>query len=189
MADHAQGLGNPAVVGLAGFGMTTLMLQIHNLGLCTIGPIMALGLFFGGLAQFIAGYKEFQLNNNFGFSAFVSYGAFWIALAAIFLFNRYGVYQTSPSDLAWFLGCWGLYTLIMLYPAMRISGAMGFTFLTLFLGFAGLTIGHFGISVFNTIAAVILIFCALSAFYMMASAIYAQVFGRVVLPLGKPWIK
>lgn len=189
MAEHAQGLGNPAVVGLAGFGMTTLMLQIHNLGWCEIGPIIALGFIFGGLAQLIAGYKEFQVNNNFGFSAFCSYGAFWIALALIFLFNRYGVFVTPERSLGWFLGCWGLYTLIMLYPAMRVSGAMGFTFLTLFLGFLGLTIGHFGFHVFNIIAAVILIVCALSAFYMMASAIYAQVFGRVILPLGKPWVK
>lgn len=189
MADHAQGLGNPAVVGLAGFGMTTLMLQIHNLGWCDTGPVMALGLIFGGLAQLIAGYKEFQVNNNFGFSAFCSYGAFWIALVLINMFNYYGIFSTPPETLGWFLGCWGLYTLIMLYPAMRVSGAMGFTFLTLFLGFVGLTIGHFGFPVFNTIAAVILIVCALTAFYMMASAIYAQTFGRVILPLGKPWVK
>lgn len=50
--------GNPAVVGLAGFGMTTLLLQIHNLGLLEWGPVIAMGIIFGGLAQMIAGFQE-----------------------------------------------------------------------------------------------------------------------------------
>jgi uncharacterized protein len=49
---------NPAVVGLAGFGMTTLLLQLHNLGLMGFGPVMAMGIIFGGLAQLIAGFQE-----------------------------------------------------------------------------------------------------------------------------------
>lgn len=59
-------LGNPAAVGLAGFGLTTFMLQIHNLGLAGIGPVVYLGLFFGGLAQMIAGLQEHKCGNNFG---------------------------------------------------------------------------------------------------------------------------
>ena len=46
--------GNPAVVGLAGFGLTTLLLQFHNLGWIGIGPVLAMGIIFGGLAQMIA---------------------------------------------------------------------------------------------------------------------------------------
>jgi hypothetical protein len=65
-----QKIGNPAVVGLAGFGLTTLLLQIHNIGLMGIGPVLAMGLVFGGLAQFIAGFMEQKVGNNFGFSAF-----------------------------------------------------------------------------------------------------------------------
>jgi hypothetical protein len=56
-----QKIGNPAVVGLAGFGMTTLILQFHNLGLCSLGPVLAMGLIFGGLAQMIAGFQIFTL--------------------------------------------------------------------------------------------------------------------------------
>ena len=68
-------LGNPAVVGLAGFGMTTLILQFHNLGLVGIGPVLWIGLLFGGTAQLIAGMLEFKTGNNFGFCAFSGYGA------------------------------------------------------------------------------------------------------------------
>ena len=70
-----QKLGNPAVVGLAGFGLTTLLLQIHNICLLGIGPVLAMGFVFGGLAQMIAGFMEQRVGNNFGFSAFVAYGS------------------------------------------------------------------------------------------------------------------
>lgn len=62
--------GNPAVVGLAGFASTTLVLQLHNLELCGIAPVIALGMVYGGGAQLIAGFMEMALGNNFGFCAF-----------------------------------------------------------------------------------------------------------------------
>ena len=77
---HNAKLGNPAVVGLAGFGLTTLLLQFHNLGICELGPILVMGFIFGGLAQLIAGLMEQKTGNNFGFAASTSYGAFWIVV-------------------------------------------------------------------------------------------------------------
>jgi hypothetical protein len=65
---------------------------------------------------------------------------------------------------------------------------MATTFTLLLLGFIGLDLAHFGFPALTKPTAVILIFCALMAWYMMAAAIYAQVFGREILPLGKPWI-
>lgn len=188
MAQSDSVPGNPGVVGLAAFGLTTLVLQAHNLGLCGTGPVVALGLIFGGLCQMIAGFQEFRCGNNFGYSAFVSYGAFWIALGIIFILNFLNVYHSSTSDVGWFLIAWTLYTFIMWIPAMRIHSAMAVTFTLLLLGFIGLDLAHFGFPDFTRIAAVILIGCALSAWYMMASAIYRQVFGREILPLGKAWI-
>ena len=189
MAD-AKGapMGNPAVVGLAGFGLTTLILQFHNLGLCGIGPIVALGLIFGGLAQMIAGYQEFKVGNNFGYTAFVSYGAFWIALAIILLMNKYDVYNSSGTDVGYFLVVWTLYTIILWFAALRIHGAMASTFTLLVIGFILLDLAHFGYPAMTKVAAYVLILCALNAWYMMAHVLYPQIFGRDVLPVGKPWI-
>ena len=127
--------GNPAVVGLAGFGMTTFLLQLHNLDLISWGPVLAMGIIFGGLAQFIAGFQEQKLGNNFGYSAFVSFGAFWIGLSIIKLFNHYNVYVSSTSDVGFYLFAWTLYTGIMLVASLRVHKAMTFTFATLFVGF------------------------------------------------------
>ncbi len=184
-----QTLGNPGVVGLAGFGLTTLILQVHNLGFCGIGPVLALAFVFGGATQLIAGYQEFKVGNNFGYSAFCSYGAFWISLGVIWLLNHFDIYKLSHTDVGWFLVVWTLYTAIMWIPAMRIHGMMGLTFTFLIIGFILLDLAHFGFPLMTKVAAVDLILCALSAWYMMAHVIYAQVFGRDILPVGKPWIK
>ncbi len=187
MAEQAK-MGNPAVVGLAGFGLTTLILQFHNLGWCGLGPIVALGLIFGGLAQLIAGYQEFKCGNNFGYSAFVSYGAFWIALSVILLLNYYGVYKSNTTDVGFFLLVWTFYTAIMWLGAIRIHGAMASTFTLLLLGFIGLDLAHFGFPGVTKPTAVILILCALNAWYMMAHVILMDVYGKDVLPVGKPWV-
>ncbi len=177
---------NPAVVGLAGFGLTTMLLQFHNIGFIGLGPVVAMGFIFGGLAQFIAGFMEQKLGNNFGFSAFVSYGAFWIGLGIIWMLNISEIYVSSTSDVGFFLLAWMLYTLIMFIASLRVHMAMVVTFGTLLLGFLLLVIGHFGYPVFNKIAGYELLVCAGAAWYMMAAIIINDLAGKTVLPFGKP---
>jgi uncharacterized protein len=184
-----QKMGNPAVVGLAGFGMTTLILQFHNVGWCGAGPVLVMGLIFGGLAQMIAGLQEIKTGNNFGYSAFTAYGAFWIGIALIFLCNQFKVYPLSPTDLGWYLVGWTIYTGIMWIGSMRVNGALAMTFTLLFAGFILLDLASFGYPGLKTVAGYELMLCALSAWYVMAHAIFADVFGRDVLPVGKAWIK
>jgi len=188
-------LGNPAVVGLAGFGMTTLILQFHNLGWCGIAPVIWLGLVFGGGAQLFAGLMEFKKGNNFGFCAFTGYGAFWISLVFMLIFGKntelakaYPVFAFTASDLAFFLSGWGLFTFFLFLAAIRKNTASALIFLTLTLGFAGLAIHDFGgPAISKTIAAWDLILCASLAWYEMI-AIYLGECG-VKLPLGPAWIK
>ena len=50
---------NPAPLGLLAFGMTTVLLNLHNAGYFELGSmILGMGLFYGGLAQVIAGIME-----------------------------------------------------------------------------------------------------------------------------------
>ncbi len=176
--------GNPAVVGLAGFGMTTFLLQLHNLGLLGFGPVLAMGIIFGGLAQMIAGFQEQKMGNNFGYSAFVSYGAFWIGFSIIKLCNHYGVYPSTGTDVGYYLIGWTLYTLIMFVASFRVHKAMMFTFGTLLLGFILLDLEHFGFPQLQTAAAIDLIICAFAAWYMMAGIIINDLAGKTVLPMG-----
>ncbi|MGC9196070.1 MAG: acetate uptake transporter [Syntrophobacteraceae bacterium] len=194
-----QSLGNPAVVGLAGFGATTLLLQFHNLGLCNPGVVFCLALAFGGTAQLLAGLLEFQTGNNFGFCAFSAYGAFWIALAFIFFLLEvetvkgqtfvHEFLKITPADVGWFMVVFTLFTFIMLIGSLAIHFAMFLTFLTLLVGFIGLDLVFLeGMKQVLTFTAIDLTVCALLAWYMMAHVIFLQVFGRNVLPVGSPLV-
>ena len=187
-------LGNPAVVGLAGFGMTTLILQFHNLGWVGIGPVLWLGIMFGGSAQLVAGLLEFKTGNNFGFCAFTGYGAFWIALCFYLIFGTssalvetYPVLKLTGHDLGIFLLMWTFFTAILFIPAMKHHGTLAWIFLTLLLGFIGLDFKELaGSQILGTIAAWDLILCALLAWYLMAHVIFAE--SDIHLPVGKPWL-
>ncbi|MDX5594783.1 acetate uptake transporter [Pseudovibrio sp. SPO723] len=179
--------GNPAVVGLAGFGITTFVLQMHNIGLLeSMGPVLWLGVFVGGLAQLVAGFQVKATGNNFGYSAFTIYGAFWLAFAGILISNEFGFYTSSHEEIGFFLIPFTIYTGIMLYGALYIHKAEATIFGTLFFGFLFLVIGHFGPPVFNVIAGYVLIACSCAAWYVMAHYIYKDVCGRDVLPVGAP---
>jgi succinate-acetate transporter protein len=181
-------LANPAVVGLAGFGLTTLVLQFHNVGWMETGPVIWLGLIFGGLVQLIAGFQEMKTGNNFGYCAFTAYGAFWISLCLLLLGNKFGFFAASKSDVGWFLVAWTLFTVILWVGSMRVHGAMAITFTLLLIGFVLLVVGHFGDPIYNKYAGYELMACALAAWYMMARILLNDLFGREVLPTGKAWL-
>jgi len=193
-----QGTANPAAVGLAGFGVTTLLLQFHNLGWCGSGVVFCTALMFGGGAQLIAGFQEFKAGNNFGYSAFTAYGAFWLALGFIFLILNLeslpnsiitGPLKITATDVGYFLLAFTVYTAIMFVASFAVHTAMVLTFLTLLLGFIGLDLVFLeGMKQVLTITAIDLIVCALLALYMMAHVIFLQVYGKNVLPVGGPWV-
>lgn len=188
-------LGNPAVVGLGGFGMTTLILQFHNLGWVGIGPVLWLGLCFGGTAQLIAGLLEFKTGNNFGFCAFTGYGAFWISLCFYVilgtnaeLIKLYPTLKLTPHGLGMFLLVWTFFTGILFIASLKHHTLLVLIFLTLLLGFIGLDFKELaGNKGLGTLAAWDLIVCALLAWYGMAVAVYGEV--GIKLPVGPPWIK
>ena len=79
-------IANPAPLGLLGFGMTTLLLNLHNAGIIGLSiVIVAMGFALGGAAQIIAGIMEFKKNNVFGATAFTAYGFFLWSLIVIWI--------------------------------------------------------------------------------------------------------
>ena len=121
---------NPAPLGLMGFGMTTILLNVHNAGFFELNAmILAMGIFYGGLAQIIAGIMEFKKNNTFGTTAFTSYGFFWLSLVALNILPVMGYSNVSDSlSMAAYLFMWGLFTLFMFIGTLRINKALQFVF-------------------------------------------------------------
>ena len=84
--------GNPAPLGLMGFGMTTVLLNLHNAGFIALDTmILSMGIFYGGLAQIIAGIMEWKKGNTFACTAFISYGMFWLSLVALIALPHAGL--------------------------------------------------------------------------------------------------
>lgn len=191
---ESEKLGNPAVVGLAGFGLTTFVLQLHNLGYCGLAPVIWLGLCFGGTAQLIAGLMEFKKNNNFGFCAFTSYGAFWISLCLMLLFGKnpelvkaYPLLKFTEVDLGIYLLAWTIFTFILFIASLKHHFTLALTFFTLLLGFIGLDLKELtGNAAAGTFASYDLLVCAGLALYLMAVSIFAE--SGIKLPVGKPII-
>ncbi|NLG66714.1 MAG: acetate uptake transporter [Actinobacteria bacterium] len=178
---------NPAPLGLLGFGMTTVLLNIHNAGIYELGTmILAMGIFYGGMAQIIAGIMEWKKNNTFGTTAFSSYGLFWLTLVGLLLFKKWGWWEgTSDNALAWYFLAWGFFTFCMFIGTLKLNRALQTVFLTLTVLFLLLAIRDWtGSEVVGKIAGWEGIVCGLSAIYAAVAQIWNEVYGRVVLPLG-----
>ncbi len=114
---------NPAPLGLLGFGMTTVLLNIHNAGFFEMNSmIFAMGIFYGGLAQIIAGIMESKKNNSFGMTAFISYGFFWLTLVGLIVMPKLGwTVAASEGAMIAYLIMWGIFTGLLFFGTLRIS--------------------------------------------------------------------
>jgi succinate-acetate transporter protein len=180
---------NPAPLGLLGFGMTTILLNLHNVGLYGLNSaIIGMGIFVGGLAQVIAGVMEFKKNNTFGATAFTAYGFFWISLVTIWLLPRVAIFADLKSDLTsmgWYLLVWGIFTNFMFVGTLKMNRAIQTVFGTLTILFYLLAIrDFFGNALIGTTAGYIGIFCGASALYYGMAQVLNEVYGKTVLPIG-----
>jgi succinate-acetate transporter protein len=134
-----QKLANPAPLGLMGFGMTTVLLNIHNAGFFPVSAmILAMGIFYGGIAQVIAGIMEFKKGNTFGTTAFTSYGLFWISLVALWVFPEISTAKgakTEEAFMGWYLFLWGVFTFFMWLGTFGKNLCLKFVFLSLWVLF------------------------------------------------------
>jgi len=178
---------NPAPLGLMAFGMTTVLLNIHNAGFYPMDSmILAMGIFYGGLAQVIAGIMEWKKNNTFGTTAFTSFGFFWLSLVFLLLIPKFG-WWTGPTSgaMATYLFMWGLFTSCMFIGTLRANRALQVVFFTLAVLFFLLAWGDASGSVaVKHFAGYEGIFCGLSAIYAAMAQVLNEMYGKTILPLG-----
>ncbi|MEO8415781.1 MAG: acetate uptake transporter [Ginsengibacter sp.] len=178
---------NPAPLGLLAFGTTTVLLNLHNAGIFEMNAmILAMGIFYGGLAQVIAGIMESKKNNTFGFTAFISYGFFWLTLVGLIVMPKLGwIAAASESAMVAYLIIWGIFTFCLFFGTLRISKALQFVFGTLtilfFLLAAGDATGNASLKTFTGYEGII---CGASAIYTGVGALLNEMYGKTVLPLG-----
>jgi succinate-acetate transporter protein len=187
-------IGDPGPLGLAGFALTTFVLSSLNAELFVPNPsqnhaiFIGLAIFYGGLAQLLAGMWEYRTGNTFGATVFGSYGAFWMSLAAISIpaFNiKVSLHDPEPAVGLFLLG-WTIFTALMMLGAFRISGVLSLTFIALLLTFIALTYGHLGPAKqpWIKIGGYLGLATAALAWYIMLAGILRSVSGGAIqLPL------
>jgi len=180
--------GNPAPLGLLGFGMTTVLLNLHNAGFYELNSmILSMGICYGGAAQIIAGIMEWKKGNTFAATAFISYGFFWWSLVALIVLPKLGwAGASNDTAMAAYLAMWGLFTGVMFIGTLRLHVAGQIVFGSLTILFFLLAIGDFtsagaGFKHFTGYEG---IFCGFSAIYAGLAQVLNELFGKTMLPLG-----
>ena len=178
-------IANPGPLGLLGFGMTTVLLNLHNAGVLPLSVvIIAMGFALGGAAQIVAGIFEFKKNNLFGATAFTAYGFFWWSLIFIWC-NPFGNTAADPISMGYYLLLWGIFTLFMSIGTLKHNRVTQIVFFSLTALFLLLSISDFtGIEAIHTIAGIVGIFCGCSAIYASLAQIINNEFGKTILPMG-----
>ncbi len=180
---------NPAPLGLLGFGMTTVLLNLHNAGIFPLGAmILAMGIFYGGMAQIFAGWMEWKKGNTFGTTAFTSYGLFWETLVFLVVLPKLGVFEAfKPTETAmgFYLFMWGLFTFCMFIATLKHNRALQVVFFTLFVLFWLLAIRDWtGSKTIGVIAGWEGVVCGFSAIYLAIAQVLNETYGKTVLPVG-----
>ncbi len=182
-----DGTANPAPLGLCAFGMTTILLNIHNAGYFDNNSmIVAMGIFYGGLAQVIAGIIEAKKNNTFGLTAFTSYGFFWLSLVGLWVLPKLGWAAVPEGNaVTAYLVMWGIFTFCLFFGTFKLNRALQFVFGSLTILFALLAIGHATENASIThLAGYEGIICGASAIYTGIAQVLNEVYGKTVLPIG-----
>jgi uncharacterized protein len=180
--------GNPAPLGLLAFGMTTVLLNLHNAGFFELNSmILAMGLCYGGLAQVIAGIMEWKKGNTFATTAFISYGFFWLSLVALLLLPATGASKAPDATaMAAYLAMWGLFTAGLFVGTLKINRALQVVFATLVVLFFLLAIGDYTAAgpAFRHFTGFEGIVCGAAAVYTGLAQVWNELFGRTVLGIG-----
>ena len=196
----AEKLGNPGALGLSAFGVTTLCMMLLNTSVFGIksgdgmAMVLGIGIFFGGLVQFIAGWQEWKCGNTFGAVAFTSYGAFWLSFCFMNLFKADG-WALQGKAAGIYMLAWTLFTVLMFIASLKIVPILRLIFGTATIGFTLLTIADFiggyggdgsGVVIAAGVVGTIL---ALEALYGGVAQVINETWGYEKFPIGVEYMK
>ncbi|MDR1967379.1 MAG: acetate uptake transporter [Burkholderiaceae bacterium] len=182
----AQKIANPGPLGLLSFGMTTVLLNLHNAGIIGLSiVIVAMGLAIGGAAQIVAGVVELRIGNTFAGTAFTAYGFFWWSLCLIWVNPFKGaIASADATSMGFYLLLWGIVSLFFFFGTLTHNRITQIVFSSLVMLFFLLAIGDFsGSHAFTVAAGYVGIFCGLSAVYSAVGQLVHAEFNKQFFPL------
>ncbi len=183
----AAPVADPAPLGLAAFGITTMILSVFNAHILNPGGepvVFGMALFYGGLAQVLAGMWEFRNNNTFGATAFTSYGCFWLSFWALVHFDAVNIKGDEGNAIGLYLVAWGIFTLYMWVASLRVSVAVSLVFALLTVTFFLLGIGDWAAtSWISKAGGYVGLATAAAALYTSFAIVTNSTFAATILPV------
>ncbi|MGH3598899.1 MAG: acetate uptake transporter [Pseudonocardiaceae bacterium] len=181
-------LADPVPLGLAGFGLTTFMLSMIEVGAISktaLPIVLGSALAYGGLLQLLAGMWAFVRHNTFAAVALGSYGAFWISYWALNTFYLKEIPAAEQaSALGLFLISWAVFTFYMWLVSFRVNLGVMLVFLTLWPAYLLLGLGTVNASAGLThIGGAFGIATALLAWYVSFAETLNNTIGKAAAPL------
>jgi len=151
-----------------------------------LGVVLPLGLFYGGLCQFVAGMWDVRRGDIFGATCFTSFGAFWMSIALLVLLEMNGIIAPVPREgMAVLFISWGMFTAYATIASLKGAKDVIAVFVLLTTLFFLLAIGEWS-SNWHKAAGYEGIVTAVVAWYASAAILINEKFGREVLPRGLP---
>ncbi len=186
---------DPSALGLFGLAMVTLVASSQKLGITEgLSLVIPWAIFLGALAQLFAAIEDSKRRNTFGTTAFGAYAFFWMAISVSWMISM-GVFGSKlalavdSKQLGFaFLG-YLIFTIFMTIGAMETHKVLFLIFIFIDLLFLGLTLDAFNImgEYSHKLAAYSELAISLLSFYGSGASVLNEHFGKVFLPVGKPF--
>ncbi|KIL47343.1 acetate uptake transporter [Jeotgalibacillus campisalis] len=186
---------DPSAIGLFGLAMVTLVASSAKLGWTDgLSFVLPWAIFLGGIAQLFASVQDAKHNNTFGTTAFAAFGLFWLGMGTSWLI-QYGVFgeaaaaAVDPNQLGIAFIGYLIFSLFMTVGAMETNKVLFFIFVLIDFLFIGLALSTLGIApeAMHMLAAVAELLIAIFSFYGSAASVLNTHFGKITLPIGKPF--
>lgn len=182
-------LANPIPLGLLGYGMTTVLLSLANIGLYPVdGIVFVMAIFFGGTAQAIVAVLLFRKGNSFGVTAFAGYAFLWLSFAFLNVGAAHGWWSVTNGGVGAYLLIWALFTL-----GLVVASAVAPGVLTVILALTVVLLGSLGLGAltgsegFHLFGGYEGVLTGALAIYLAYAFLINEMFGKDVLPVGKPF--
>lgn len=186
---EAKGFANPVPLGLLAYGMTTVLLSFTNATVYDSGTmVLAMAVFFGGLAQVLVALMAYRNGNTFGVTAFGGYGFLWITLGFLTIGADHGwAGENSGRAMGYYLAIWAVFSFGLMIASMVaprvLTGVLALTVVLLAL----LSVGNWvDSSTVMKIGGWEGVLTGTAAVYLAFAFIINEAFGRDVLPVGQP---
>jgi len=181
----------PATLGLIGLAIAALVLASSDLKLTSVTSkslIIPWTLFLGATAQLIAGIMDFRRNNIFGATAFTTYSLLWYSVSLTLFITIFTEVTFDLTHYAFGLLGFLIFSIILTIASVMVNKTF-FTIL-IFIDMALLSlILNIIYKIPAEIVGVFLIFVSIFSFYGAAGVLVNTMSGKIIFPLGKPFLK